>query len=49
HVLELEFVDSWGEVHRLGRQAYDLPGLLIGSEGTLGLRVRARLEQAPRM
>ena len=50
YVLELEFVDAWGEVHRLGRQAYDLPGLLIGSEGTLGLitGVRVRLLPLPR-
>jgi glycolate oxidase len=45
--LELEFVDSWGEVHRLGRQAYDLPGLLIGSEGTLGLITGARVRLLP--
>lgn len=47
YVLELEFVDSWGEVHRLGRQAYDLPGLLIGSEGTLGLITGARVRLLP--
>lgn len=47
YVLELEFVDAWGEVHRLGRQAYDLPGLLIGSEGTLGLITGARVRLLP--
>lgn len=50
YVLELEFVDALGEVHRLDRKAYDLPGLLIGSEGTLGLitGVRVRLLPLPR-
>ncbi|MFN4070710.1 MAG: FAD-binding oxidoreductase [Thermus caldifontis] len=50
YVLELEFVDAFGEVHRLDRKAYDLPGLLIGSEGTLGLitGVRVRLLPLPR-
>jgi glycolate oxidase len=43
YVLELEWVDGEGEVWRLGREAYDLPGLLIGSEGTLGLVTGARL------
>ncbi|PNY79681.1 FAD-binding oxidoreductase [Deinococcus koreensis] len=37
YVTGLEFVDAGGEVHRLTREAYDLAGLLIGSEGTLGL------------
>ncbi|GAB5602014.1 FAD-linked oxidase C-terminal domain-containing protein [Thermus sp. FJN-A] len=47
YVLELEFVDAWGEVHRLDRRAYDLAGLLIGSEGTLGLLTGARLKLLP--
>lgn len=47
YVLELEWVDAWGEVHRLDRRAYDLPGLLIGSEGTLGLITGARLRLLP--
>jgi glycolate oxidase len=47
YVLELEWVDGEGEVRRLGREAYDLPGLLIGSEGTLGLITGARLRLLP--
>ncbi|MEN2982285.1 MAG: FAD-linked oxidase C-terminal domain-containing protein [Thermus sp.] len=47
YVLELEWVDAWGEVHRLDRKAYDLPGLLIGAEGTLGLLTGARVRLLP--
>lgn len=47
YVLGLEYVDAWGEVHQLDRQAYDLPGLLIGSEGTLGLITSASLRLLP--
>jgi glycolate oxidase len=47
YVRELEFVDAGGEVHRLGREAYDLPGLLIGSEGTLGLITEATVGLEP--
>ncbi|MDT7920985.1 MAG: FAD-linked oxidase C-terminal domain-containing protein [Meiothermus sp.] len=47
YVVELEFVDFAGEVHRLGREAYDLVGLLVGSEGTLGLITEARLRLEP--
>jgi len=47
YVLALEFVDAEGEVHLLDRRAYDLAGLLIGSEGTLGLITRARLRLLP--
>jgi glycolate oxidase len=43
YVKGLEFVDADGEVHRLTRDAYDLAGLLIGSEGTLGLITEATL------
>ena len=43
YVKGLEFVDAEGEVHRLTRDAYDLAGLLIGSEGTLGLITEATL------
>jgi glycolate oxidase len=50
YVKELEFVDLDGEVHRVRRDAYDLAGLLVGSEGTLGLITGAmlRLEPPPR-
>jgi glycolate oxidase len=43
YVKALEFVDESGEVHQLTRDAYDLAGLLIGSEGTLGLITSATL------
>ncbi|WP_299430991.1 FAD-linked oxidase C-terminal domain-containing protein [uncultured Meiothermus sp.] len=47
YVVELEFVDFKGQVHRLQRGAYDLIGLLVGSEGTLGLMTEARLRLEP--
>ncbi len=47
YVVELEFVDFAGQVHRLRREAYDLLGLLVGSEGTLGLITEARLRLEP--
>ncbi len=47
YVKGLEFVDAEGEVHRLTRDAYDLAGLLIGSEGTLGLITEATLRLTP--
>jgi glycolate oxidase len=39
HVLGLEYVDARGEIHRtsIDDPGYDLTGLLVGSEGTLGL------------
>ncbi|MDL2345038.1 FAD-binding protein, partial [Deinococcus sp. MIMF12] len=47
YVRALEFVDAEGEVHELTRDAYDLAGLLIGSEGTLGLITEATLRLTP--
>lgn len=47
YVTELEFVDHAGQVHRVRRNAYDAVGLLIGSEGTLGLITQARLRLEP--
>lgn len=46
-VTGLQFVDADGEVHELTRGAYDLAGLLVGSEGTLGLMTEASLRLAP--
>ncbi|WP_019008130.1 FAD-binding oxidoreductase [Deinococcus aquatilis] len=43
YVQGLEFVDAEGDVHTLTRDTYDLAGLLIGSEGTLGLITEATL------
>jgi glycolate oxidase len=39
HVLGLEFIDGEGGIHRtsLDDPGYDLTGLLVGSEGTLGV------------
>ena len=37
YVKSLEVVDSDGNVHLLERDSFDLAGLIIGSEGTLGL------------
>jgi len=39
HVLGLQYVDTEGNVHRtsLDDDGYDLTGLLVGSEGTLGI------------
>jgi len=47
YVRALEFVDAEGEVHEVSRDAYDLAGLLIGSEGTLGLITEATLRLTP--
>ena len=50
YVPELEYVDADGLIHRVKRDAYDVPGLMIGSEGTLGLitEVKLRLERLPK-
>ncbi|MBV8369825.1 MAG: FAD-binding protein [Candidatus Eremiobacteraeota bacterium] len=39
HVLGLEYVDTAGEIHRtsIDDPGYDLTGVLVGSEGTLGI------------
>lgn len=47
YVRGLAFVDADGDVHELTRDAYDLAGLLIGSEGTLGLITEATLRLTP--
>jgi glycolate oxidase len=54
HVLGLEIVTGTGEVLMLGgpvaeRLGYDLPGIAVGSEGTLGIvtKVVVRLTRAP--
>jgi glycolate oxidase len=52
HVLGLEFVDAFGEVHVVGGLAPDAPGLdlrglLVGSEGTLGIVTRALVRLTP--
>ncbi len=54
HVLELEMVLPTGELIRIGSSAldspgYDLPGLFVGSEGTLGLltEITVKLTRLP--
>ncbi|MDO4264013.1 MAG: FAD-linked oxidase C-terminal domain-containing protein [Deinococcus sp.] len=47
YVKALQIVDAEGEIHHLTRDAYDLAGLLIGSEGTLGLMTEATLRLVP--
>jgi glycolate oxidase len=52
HVLGLEVVLAGGEVHILGGQAPDMPGLdlkglIVGSEGTLGVVTRALVRLLP--
>lgn len=51
HVLGLQFVDERGDVHRtaLRDSGYDITGLLVGSEGTLGIvtEVDVRLMRLP--
>jgi glycolate oxidase len=51
HILGLQYVDAAGNVHRtsLDDGGYDLTGLLVGSEGTLGIvtEVDVRLMRLP--
>ena len=51
HILGLQYVDDDGEVHRtsIDDAGYDLTGLLVGSEGTLGIvtEVDVRLTRLP--
>jgi glycolate oxidase len=51
HVLGLEYVDDAGEIHRtsLDDPGYDLTGVLVGSEGTLGIvtEIEVRLLALP--
>jgi glycolate oxidase len=51
HVLGLEYVDGAGAIHRTSVDdgGYDLTGLLVGSEGTLGIvtEVDVRLTKLP--
>ncbi|MGM9321212.1 FAD-binding oxidoreductase [Deinococcus aquaticus] len=47
YVRALSFVDADGELHHVTRDAFDLAGLLIGSEGTLGLITEATLRLIP--
>jgi glycolate oxidase len=46
-VLELEFVTADGAVHRMDRSGLDIPGVIIGSEGTLAFVTDAVLKLAP--
>ncbi|MFN2460069.1 MAG: FAD-binding oxidoreductase [Candidatus Velthaea sp.] len=51
HILGLEYIDAAGEVHRtaLDDAGYDLTGVLVGSEGTLGIvtEIDVRLMRLP--
>ncbi|HEX3550247.1 MAG TPA: FAD-linked oxidase C-terminal domain-containing protein [Candidatus Elarobacter sp.] len=51
HVLGVEYVDTFGNLHRtsLDDPGYDLTGVLVGSEGTLGVvtEVAVRLMKLP--
>jgi glycolate oxidase len=51
HVLGLEYVDTNGDVHRtsVDDPGYDLTGVLVGSEGTLGIvtEIDVRLMKLP--
>lgn len=53
HVLGLELVLADGEIVRVGgwgreRPGYDLPGLFVGSEGTLGIATRICVRLLPK-
>jgi glycolate oxidase len=51
HVLGIEYVDTEGEIHRtsIDDPGYDLTGVLVGSEGTLGIvtEVEVKLLKLP--
>jgi glycolate oxidase len=51
HIIGLQYVDGAGEVHRTSHDdpGYDLTGLLVGSEGTLGIvtEIDVRLMKLP--
>jgi glycolate oxidase len=51
HILGLQYVDDAGHIHRTGLAdaGYDLTGLLVGSEGTLGVitEIDVRLMRLP--
>jgi glycolate oxidase len=47
YVLELEFVTADGEIRRMNREGLDIPGVIIGSEGTLAFVTEAVLKLEP--
>lgn len=46
YVLELEFITMDGAIYRMDRSGLDLPGVIIGSEGTLAFVTEAKLRLA---
>jgi glycolate oxidase len=47
-LLALEFVTANGEIHRMNRTGLDIPGLIVGSEGTLAFVTEATLKLDPK-